>query len=79
MWWDLVPIIIVICSILISMYVFKAAKNKRYFWSSLTLSGINLLGGWLNAIYINFITGLILLTIPFLILSYGFYHYKRGD
>ncbi|WP_247104519.1 hypothetical protein [Halalkalibacter sp. APA_J-10(15)] len=79
MWWDLAPIIIAICSIIISINVFKVKKNKKYFWSSLTLSGINLLGGWILVIYINFIAGLILLTIPLFILLNGFFYYKKAN
>ncbi|WP_117161136.1 hypothetical protein [Paraliobacillus sp. X-1268] len=79
MWWNLAPIIIAICSIIISIYVFKVAKNKKYFWSFLSLSGINLLGGLFLAIFINFIAGLILLTIPLFIIINGFYNYKKAN
>ena len=79
MWWSLAPIIIAFCSIIISISVFKVTKNKKYFWSFLTLSGINLLGGWFLGIYINFIAGLILLTIPLFIILNGFYNYKKAN
>ncbi|RDW20063.1 hypothetical protein CWR48_04890 [Oceanobacillus arenosus] len=79
MWWNLAPTLIAICSIIISIYVFKMTNNKRYFWSSLTLSGINLLGGCLLAIAINFKIGLILLTIPFILIFRGFYNYKKAN
>ena len=68
MWWDYAPIIIAICSIIISIYIFKVKENKKYFWSSIALSGINLLGGWLLVISINLKIGLILLIIPFIII-----------
>lgn len=79
MWWSLAPIIITICSIIISIFVFKLKKNKKYFWSFLTLSGINLLGGWIFVIYINFIAGFILLTIPFFMILNGFYNYNKAN
>ena len=77
MWWNLAPILIAISSIMISIYVFKIAESKRGFWSILALSSINLLGGWLMSIYINFIIGLTLFLIPVLILLYGFLKYKK--
>lgn len=79
MWWDVAPIIIAICSIIISIYVFTVTENKRYFWSSLTLSGINLLGGWFFLISINFIIGLILFTIPLFTFIHRFYNYKNAN
>jgi hypothetical protein len=78
MLWNIAPVLIVIGSILISLYVFQKSRNKRYFWSSLTLSGINLLGGWLFAMAVNFIMGLILLVIPFTIMIKGYYNYRKA-
>ncbi|UOE95168.1 hypothetical protein [Alkalihalobacillus sp. LMS39] len=73
MFWNLAPFIITICSIFISIYVYKVVPRKRYFWSTLALSGINLLGGSLLAIGINFNVGLVLLIIPLSIMLSGFY------
>lgn len=79
MWWNLAPIIIAICSIMVSIYVFKVKKNKRYFWSSIALSGVNLLGGFLFTISINVKIGLVLLIIPVLIILYRYLNdYKNS-
>ncbi|WP_026675297.1 hypothetical protein [Alkalihalobacterium bogoriense] len=78
MLWSLAPYIIALCSILISIYVFKAVPRKRYFWSSLALSGINLLGGSLLAIGINYIVGFVLLILPLSIMLSGFYKERKS-
>lgn len=54
---SLIPFIILACSIFLCVYILTLIGNKKAFWSSLTLAGINLLSGWLFAIYINFVLG----------------------
>lgn len=78
MWWGYAPIIIAICSIIISIYIFKVKENNKFFWSSIALSGINLLGGWFAMIYINFKIGLILLIIPFIFILKGYYNHTKA-
>lgn len=66
--WGIASFMIVLCSIMFSVYVFRVKKSKKLFWSTLTLAGTNLFGGILFSIYILFIIGLMLLFLPVLII-----------
>ena len=77
MFWQVIPFLIVICSIAISIYVFRVTKNKKYFWTFVAFSGSNLLGGILFAIYINYMIGLISLIIPFVMFLKAFYFHLK--
>ncbi|GGA89993.1 hypothetical protein [Ornithinibacillus halotolerans] len=71
----LISILIALFSIVMSLYVFKVVKDKKYLWSSLTFSGMNLLGGWVFVIYNLYIVGLISFIIP---CFFFYYHYKES-